>query len=105
MTDSPHPTAPSGESAKRTPWVRWVVLGCFGMILLGVLFFVGIGGVVLKSLKSSGAYQMALAAVQDSPGAKTALGEPIEGGWWVTGSINVSGPSRRYGYFLSGLRP
>lgn len=91
MTDAPSPT--SGQSSPSRPWVRWVAIGCSGLLLLGVLFVVAIGWLVIKGTKSSGAYHQALAGVRASPGVKAALGEPIEDGWWVTGSINVSGTS------------
>jgi len=43
--------------------------------------------------KHSDAYQVALARARTSPGVVRELGEPVEPGWWVSGSINVSGPS------------
>jgi len=82
---------------KRTWWSRnwkWVVpVGCLTLVLVcgglpTLLFFVIVG-----SIKSSDAYTEALAKAKANEEVKTLLGEPIEAGFWVNGSIEVSGPS------------
>lgn len=78
---------------RSTTWVKWLGLGCGCLFLTAVL---GIGGVAflgLSMLQRSGAYQEALAQVQESSAAREALGEPIDKGWWATGSVETSGPS------------
>jgi len=44
-------------------------------------------------LQHNDAYRVALARARGSPGVVHELGEPIEAGWWISGSINVTGPS------------
>lgn len=48
---------------------------------------------IMALLKSSDVYQHALAKAQSSPAVVEALGKPVQAGWWMTGNINVSGPS------------
>lgn len=85
------------EPRPRSWWSRnwkWVVpVGCLGMVLLALL---AVGGLVLAvtgGIKSSEVFQMGLERTRSSPAAVAALGEPIEPGWWVSGSIEVTGPS------------
>jgi Cytochrome oxidase complex assembly protein 1 len=77
---------------RRPPW-RWIALGCAGILLACAAFAVGVGAVVLGSIRSSGAYQEALVQVRASPAVREALGQPIREGWWVMGSVEVTGPS------------
>jgi Cytochrome oxidase complex assembly protein 1 len=81
----------------RTWWQRnwkWVVptgilgglaaLACFvGLILL----------FVFGMFRGSDAYRDAMVQVRADRSVVRELGEPIQAGWWVSGSINVSGPS------------
>lgn len=73
-----------------------VALGC-GCTLLGVAAFaalvLGILGFVFSMMKNSEPYKHALTQVQNSPQAIAVLGEPIEPGWLLMGSINLSGSS------------
>ena len=48
---------------------------------------------VFAIMKSSGAYQMALEKVTSHQKVVALLGEPIEPGFFVSGSVNTSGPS------------
>lgn len=80
------------DSAKK-PWVKWVVLGCGGLLVVGVLGAGAMVTLVMGSVKRSGAYQDAVMRVQASPAATAALGEPIEAGFFVSGSVSVEGPS------------
>ena len=82
MTDSTRPA-----------WVRWVALGCVGLFVFVGLVVWAFVNLILGSLKQSGAYTDALAKVRADPAAIAALGRPIEPGFFVSGSVNVSGPS------------
>ena len=68
-------------------------LGCSGMVLLSVGAAAGCVGLVLRMMKSSGAYQIALDRVKQDGAVIERLGEPIEPGWYVTGSFQTSGTS------------
>lgn len=73
---------------------RWLaVCGCAGALLLVVAFVAVIFLTVSMGMRSSAAYTEALAAVQSDPEAIAALGQPIEAGWWVSGTISATGSS------------
>lgn len=86
---SPEPR-PAGSWWSRN-W-KWVVpLGCLTPLLLigscvaGIVFF------VFTAIKGSDAYTDAVQRAQTDPRVVTALGGPVEAGWWVTGNIDVDG--------------
>jgi hypothetical protein len=59
---------------------------CVGGIVL-------ILGLVLGMLKSSDVYAEALSRARTNAQVVAQLGEPIQPGYWVTGRLEVSGPS------------
>ena len=72
----------------------WVVpAGCLIPVVLCGGFVALILAVVFGAIKSSAPYTESLAAVKQHPEAQQLLGDPIEPGFFVTGSINVSGSS------------
>lgn len=74
-------------------WKWFVPVGCLGLVLLAVLAAGGLFFAILGGMKRSEVFQMALERTRASPAAVEALGEPIEPGWWLTGSVNVAGPT------------
>jgi hypothetical protein len=58
-------------------------LACIGMFVV----------LIFGTMKSSEPYQDALAILRSNSAAEQALGTPIRDGWYVTGSIGVSGSS------------
>ena len=73
------------------PWL-WGGCGCCaGCLLIPILLAAVLGGGVFYAFKSSGIQQEALERVRAHPEAVAALGEPIESGWLIQGSINLSG--------------
>ena len=67
---------------------RRKVPGRFGLLLLR--FFLSI---FFRAFRSSGAYKEAVARARAHRGVLDALGGPIDPGFWVGGSIHVSGAS------------
>lgn len=84
----------------RSWWSRnwkWIVpVGCL-VVILGIAALLGliglIFGAVVTGIRSTDVYEEALERVRASPEAVEALGEPIEEKWWISGNIQVNGPS------------
>lgn len=66
---------------------RMIGLGCFGVLVMGCLFIVGVFVVVNVAMRSSDAYQLALAAAQRDPAVIAELGGPVRAGWFTTGEL------------------
>jgi hypothetical protein len=84
---------------RRSWWDRnwkWVVpVGCLGLAAIPVAFVLGILGVVFGAMRSAGPVDEAVRLARANRQVVEALGEPVEKGWLVGGSINVTGPSGR----------
>ncbi|MCL4784112.1 MAG: hypothetical protein KJZ70_13845 [Bryobacterales bacterium] len=63
------------------------------VLLLVVGFVAALGFGVMSLVKSSGAYGEALNLARQNEEVRAALGEPIEEGWFVSGSVHSTGPS------------
>lgn len=61
------------------------------LLVVGIVAALALG--VMSLVKSSGAYAEAVSLARKSDEVRAALGEPIEEGWFVTGSVNSSGAS------------
>ena len=77
---------------------KWALpVGCVLPIALCgggfVAFFLLILSAVSSGVKSSDAYEEAMTRARSNAEVRAQLGEPIETGFWITGSISVSGPS------------
>jgi hypothetical protein len=92
MTRSLPPLTPSARQPGWSPF-KLLALGCVGAILCAALLLAGALAVLVRTMYRSEAYTRAVALVQASPEVREVLGEPIEPGWWVSGSMQVSGPS------------
>ncbi|WP_118988213.1 cytochrome c oxidase assembly factor Coa1 family protein [Photorhabdus sp. CRCIA-P01] len=69
----------------------WVVRKWKWLILcLLPLFIVGVFTLVMGSMKSSEPYEKALSLAQSNPVVKHIIGQPIEVGWFISGSISNS---------------
>jgi hypothetical protein len=70
---------------------KWAVpVGCLAPVLVccgGIGLLVGI---VFGAIKSSEPYREAVARAQANPALRAELGEPIQPGFFVTGSINTA---------------
>ena len=74
-------------------WKWFVPVGCLGMIAVVAVVIVLIVTLFFGALKSSDVYKQALAKAQANPTVISELGEPIEAGFFMSGSINVNGSS------------
>lgn len=70
-----------------------VPVGCLGSIVIAAALCTGIIGLVLGGIKSSWACSQGVDLARHNKQVVEKLGEPIETGWLVSGSINVTGPS------------
>jgi hypothetical protein len=77
---------PISQSWWQRNWVGVIgglaALACF----VGLVFLI-----VFGIFKGSDAYADAIAHARSSPAVLHELGEPVEPGWWVSGSINITG--------------
>lgn len=72
------------------------VAGCVwaAIVFLAVLICIGgIFAIVIGTMRSSEPFQQAIAEVRRNPQAVRALGDPIQIGWFVSGSLSTSGDS------------
>ena len=74
-------------------WKWFVPVGCLGSLVLFAGFIVLIIYFVFGMMKSSDAYNIAIAKVRAHPPVQESIGTPIEEGMFITGSIDVSGNS------------
>jgi hypothetical protein len=74
-------------------WKWFVPLGCFGSLILFAGFIVLIFFLVFGMMKSSDIYKDVVAKAKAHPSVQESIGVPIEEGLFITGNINVSGPS------------
>jgi hypothetical protein len=74
-------------------WKWFVPAGCLTVILLFAAFVGGIVMLVFGSMKQADVYKEALARAQSDPAVAQKLGSPIEPGMFLSGNINVNGPS------------
>jgi hypothetical protein len=89
------------QPPRRNWWSRnwkWALpVGCLLPILVCgggfAAFFFLVYGVVTGAIKSSDAYEEAMTRARANAEVRAALGEPIESGFWISGSINVDGSS------------
>jgi hypothetical protein len=70
-----------------------VPVGCLGVVVLIGAFVGGLVLVIFGAIKSSDVYQTAIQVAQAHPEVRRELGDPIETGWMVSGSVQVTGPS------------
>jgi hypothetical protein len=73
---------------------KWAVpTGCLGMLLLFAAGIALLVYLVFGVIRNSEVCKEAITRARSSQALVAALGTPIEIGWWVSGSINTSGPS------------
>jgi len=74
--------------------VKWIIpAGVLGAVVFCASLVILILVIVFGAIRSSDVYQMALEKAQQSPAVIRALGEPIEAGFFSSGSLETSGSS------------
>ncbi len=79
---------------KRSGCMKWAACGCGGCVVLVaalVAFALAVGGLAMFTASKTEPYQEGLRRAQQSPAAVEALGQPIEAGFLVQGSVSVDG--------------
>jgi len=74
-------------------WKWFVPSGCLTLIVLFLGFVASVFGIVEASFKSSDVYSHALMEAQANARVSETIGQPLKPGWFISGSINVSGDS------------
>ncbi len=78
---------------------RVLGIGCglVGLVFLCISLVVGTAVAIItftfNTIKSSDVYQQAMIEAMTNPQVLDALGEPVEAGWFISGSVSVSGAS------------
>jgi len=86
--------SPQEKKSGALKWIACGCLGCAGVIVVAFVAFFGlIGGAAFTGMKSNDAYKQAVARASSNPQVIEAIGDPVEAGFFVSGSVNVSGPS------------
>ena len=91
----PNPLAPPPRPKNwfQRHWVLAVIGCCFVLLLVFAGFIAGLFAIVEGSIKKSDAYTQALARARSNPGVMDKFGQPLQPGWFISGNIQVSGPS------------
>src|SRR4029078_11934 len=74
-------------------WKWFVPVLGVGMLAICGGCLVGLVGVVFGAIKSSDIYQRSVARAKAAPQVIAALGQPVDDGWMVSGSIQINGSS------------
>ena len=74
-------------------WKWFLPIGCLSLVVMIVVFAAAIIFFVFGAIKSSDVYQQALTRTKSNAVVIRELGEPIEAGWVVSGSVNMSAGS------------
>lgn len=74
-------------------WKWFLPVSIVGVVALIAAFITAVLFFVLGMMRSSGAYAEAVTHARSSPEVQQLLGEPIEEGYFVAGSIQVEGQS------------
>ena len=69
--------------------MKWGLIGCLALLVIGLLGIGAIVVVVFGAIKSTDAYKGARDQAQKDPRVIAALGTPMETGIWVAGNVNV----------------
>jgi hypothetical protein len=84
----PQPGQPAPK--KSSGCLKVFLIGCSVIIVLGVALIAAITFFVFGAVKKTEPYKQALDKLRNDPRVVAALGEPIDAGIWVSGSVNFN---------------
>ena len=94
---TPLPNPPSQPTRPKNwfqrHWLLVLIGGCLALMILFAGFIGAIFTVVEASLKKSDAYTQAIAQARSNPHVVEKFGQPLQPGWFISGNIQVAGPS------------
>lgn len=97
MQQSPFPHPPGAWPSPRPKsffernWGCLIPIGCLAVLVALAAFVAFVVGIATFGIRSSDAYEDAMARASAHPAVVAELGPPIESGWFVNGSLKVSG--------------
>jgi hypothetical protein len=74
-------------------WKWFVPCGCLMLLALVATATLGVVVGAFAAIKSSDVVKDGLRRAQENPEVILALGEPVEDRWWMSGSIETTGPT------------
>lgn len=94
MSSNPSHHSPQPSSNWFYANLKWLMpVGCLALIGAFVALSALILVIIFGSMRSTWAYQEGMELASTHPDVAAGLGEPITSGWFITGSINLSGAS------------
>ena len=87
------PPAPRPKSWFERHWPWLVPLGCLGVLVVIAALTAVIMVIAEVAMRSSDVCRDAVARAATDPVVQRELGPPVEVGWFISGSVRVSGPS------------
>jgi len=84
----PQPGQPAQQ--KSSGCLKVFLIGCSVIIVLGVALIAVLAFFVFGAIKKAEPYKQAVDKVRNDPRVVAALGEPIDPGFWVSGSVNFN---------------
>jgi len=100
MNQEVETTAEAKVETKKSPVLKIIGCGCLAIVVIGAIAGVLMVTFIGKVLKSNAPYKDSIAAVQSSPAAIEALGEPIKPGFMLSGNINVVNDGGTVEFFI-----
>lgn len=87
-TQPPPPVPGVTPPPQKSGCLKWGLIGCSVVVVLFAVFCVVVVVFAFGAMKRTDVYKGALNRAQNDPRVVAALGSPVEGGWWIKGSVN-----------------
>lgn len=89
----PVPAAHRPQGFFNRNWKWLVPVGCLSLLVAFAGFLVLVLSIVFGAIRSSDVCREAIATASANTEVRSALGDPLETGWLLSGSVQTSGPS------------